>query len=202
MFIPCIIRRIRKDQQYALICTTPLFYVLAPTRFSSSVLSSGSFLDPPKLLEIWIEWVAYRIMCGYMTCVPDCRGSGRIFYFILIGTPCLVRTPRIHHRLHNNLSSAEHYGTDRSSYHPWNLLFRDSLLKLFFHIYTSVFQVFPPLWVFQLNSTFVFHLFQGTKSSVQFIHRNVTVITTYRAQHKVRNPHYAVFFSLLFLRLS
>jgi hypothetical protein len=45
MFIPCIIRRIRKDQQYTLIFTTPLFYVLAPTHFGRRLPSSGSFLD-------------------------------------------------------------------------------------------------------------------------------------------------------------
>jgi uncharacterized membrane protein YbjE (DUF340 family) len=28
MFIPCIIRRSRNNQQYALICTTALFYTL------------------------------------------------------------------------------------------------------------------------------------------------------------------------------
>jgi hypothetical protein len=32
----------RNDQQYTLICTTPLFYKLAPTCFSSSLWSSGS----------------------------------------------------------------------------------------------------------------------------------------------------------------
>jgi hypothetical protein len=58
---------IRKDQQHALICTTPLFYVLAPTCFGSSLPSSGSFLDPPELIEIQIEWVVYHIMCDYVT---------------------------------------------------------------------------------------------------------------------------------------
>jgi hypothetical protein len=48
---------IRKDQKYALICTTPIFYVLAPTCFGSSLPSSGSYLDPSKLLEMQIEWV-------------------------------------------------------------------------------------------------------------------------------------------------
>jgi hypothetical protein len=65
MFVPCVIRR-RNDQQYALICTTPLFYILAHTCFSSSLPSSGSFLDPSELLEIQIEWVVYHIMCGYV----------------------------------------------------------------------------------------------------------------------------------------
>jgi hypothetical protein len=74
MFIPCSSRRIRSDQQYALICKTPLFYVLASTCFGSSLPSSGSFLDPSELLEIQIEWVVYHIMCGYMACVPGCRG--------------------------------------------------------------------------------------------------------------------------------
>jgi hypothetical protein len=74
MFKPFIIRRIRSDQQYTLICTTPLFHVLAPTCFDSSLTSSGSFLDPSELLEIQIEWMLYHTMCGYVACVPDCRG--------------------------------------------------------------------------------------------------------------------------------
>jgi hypothetical protein len=64
----------RKNQQYALICTTPLFYILAPTCFGSSLPSSGSFLDPSELLEIQIEWVVYHIMCGYVSWVLECRG--------------------------------------------------------------------------------------------------------------------------------
>jgi hypothetical protein len=77
MFVPCIIRRSINDQQYALIYSIPLFYILIPTYFGSSLPSSGSFLDPPELLEILIEWVVYHIMCGYVACVPDCRGSLR-----------------------------------------------------------------------------------------------------------------------------
>jgi hypothetical protein len=75
MFVPCTIRRSRNKQQYALICTTTLFYILAPTCFGSSLPSSGSFLDPSGLLEIQIEWVVYHIMCGYVVCVPECRGN-------------------------------------------------------------------------------------------------------------------------------
>jgi hypothetical protein len=59
MFVPCIIRRSRNNQHYAQICTTPLFYILAPTCFGSSLPSSGSFLDSSELLEIQIEWVVY-----------------------------------------------------------------------------------------------------------------------------------------------
>jgi hypothetical protein len=59
MFVPCIIRRSRNNQHYALIFTTPLFYILAPTCFSSSLPSSGSFLDPSELLEMQIEWVVF-----------------------------------------------------------------------------------------------------------------------------------------------
>jgi hypothetical protein len=55
--------------------TTPVSYVLAPTCFGSSLPSSGSLLDPPELLEIQIGRVVYHIMCGYVTCVSDCRGS-------------------------------------------------------------------------------------------------------------------------------
>jgi hypothetical protein len=74
MFVPCIIRRSRNNQHYALICTSPLFYILAPTCFDSSLPSSGSVLDPSVLLEIQTEWVVYHIMCGYEACVPECRG--------------------------------------------------------------------------------------------------------------------------------
>jgi hypothetical protein len=65
----------RNNQQYALIFTTPLFYILAPTRFGSSLPSSVSFLAHSELYEIQIEWVVYHIMCGYVVCVADCRGS-------------------------------------------------------------------------------------------------------------------------------
>jgi hypothetical protein len=47
------------NQQYALICTIPLFYTLALTCFGSSLPSSGSFFDPSELLEIQIEWKVY-----------------------------------------------------------------------------------------------------------------------------------------------
>jgi hypothetical protein len=40
----------RNNQHYALICTTPLFYILAATCFSSSLPSSRSFLDPSELV--------------------------------------------------------------------------------------------------------------------------------------------------------
>jgi hypothetical protein len=56
MFIPCIIRRIRKDQQFALICNTPLFYVLAPTCFGSSLSSSGEILRSFR-----VTWYTNRV---------------------------------------------------------------------------------------------------------------------------------------------
>jgi hypothetical protein len=75
MFINIEEFNIRNNQHYALICTTPLFYILAPTRFGSRLPSSGNLLDPSELIKIQIEWVVYHIMCGYVTCVTDCRGS-------------------------------------------------------------------------------------------------------------------------------
>jgi hypothetical protein len=69
MFIPCTIRCSRNNQQYALICTTPLFSMLAPTCFSSSLPSLRSFLDYSELLEIHIEWVVY------LKCITDKRIS-------------------------------------------------------------------------------------------------------------------------------
>jgi hypothetical protein len=53
--IKYLIASSRNNQHYALICTTPLFYILTPTCFDSSLPSSGSFLDPSELLEIQIE---------------------------------------------------------------------------------------------------------------------------------------------------
>jgi hypothetical protein len=50
---------IRKNQQYSLICTIPLFYVLSHTCFDSSLPSLGNFLDPSELPEIQIGWVVY-----------------------------------------------------------------------------------------------------------------------------------------------
>jgi hypothetical protein len=55
MFVPCIIRRSRHNQHYALNYTTPLFNIQTPTYFGSSLPSSGSFLDPSELLEMQIE---------------------------------------------------------------------------------------------------------------------------------------------------
>jgi hypothetical protein len=72
MFVPCIIRHSRNNQYCALICTTPLFCILAPTCFGSSLPSSWSFLDPSELLKIKIEQVVYHIMCGYVACVREC----------------------------------------------------------------------------------------------------------------------------------
>jgi hypothetical protein len=85
MFVQCVIRRSRNNQRYALIGTNPLFYILAPTRFSSSLPSSGSFIDISELLEIQIEWMVYHIMCGYVACVLDCRGTD--------GTTTIQHTP-------------------------------------------------------------------------------------------------------------
>jgi hypothetical protein len=53
----------------------PLLHSLAPTHFGSSLPSSGSLVDPPELLEIQIGRVVYHTTCGYVNCVPDCRGS-------------------------------------------------------------------------------------------------------------------------------
>jgi hypothetical protein len=72
MFVLCIIRRSRNNQNYALICTTPFFYILAPTCFGGSLPSSGSFLDLSELLEIQIEWVLLKLVTTYQStwCQP------------------------------------------------------------------------------------------------------------------------------------
>jgi hypothetical protein len=59
MFILCIIRRSRSNQHNAQICTTALFYMLAPTRFSSSLPSSGSFWIRLSYVKIQIDMVVY-----------------------------------------------------------------------------------------------------------------------------------------------
>jgi hypothetical protein len=66
------LQRSRNDQQYALTCTTPLLYVLAPTCFCSSL---GSILDPSELVVLQDQWVVYHTIWRYVTRVPDCRGS-------------------------------------------------------------------------------------------------------------------------------
>src|SRR5215475_1328990 len=86
MFVLCIIGRSRNNQHYALIFTPPLFYILAPACFGSSLPSSGSVLDPSELLEIQIEWVVYHIMCGYVAFVPDFRGYVTPLFYILAPT--------------------------------------------------------------------------------------------------------------------
>jgi hypothetical protein len=68
---------VENNQHYARIFTTALFHILAPTCFGNSLPSSGSFLDSSELPEIQIEWVVYHIVCGYVACVPECRGSVR-----------------------------------------------------------------------------------------------------------------------------
>jgi hypothetical protein len=62
MFVPCIIRRSRNNQHYAQICTTALFYILAPTCFGSSFPSSGSFWIRLSYMKIQIDSVVYHIV--------------------------------------------------------------------------------------------------------------------------------------------
>jgi hypothetical protein len=75
MFVLCIIRRSSNNQHYALVCTTPSFYILAPTCLGSSLPSSGSFVSPSELTETQIEWVIYHIMCGSMACVSSTQAA-------------------------------------------------------------------------------------------------------------------------------
>jgi hypothetical protein len=83
MFVLCVVRHSRNNQHYALICSTPLFYILAPTCFGSSLPSSGSFLEPSELHEITIR------MCGYMACLPDCpiQDTGHVTTHYMIYHP-------------------------------------------------------------------------------------------------------------------
>jgi hypothetical protein len=62
MFVACINRRSRNNQHYALICTTALFYILAPTCFGSSLPSSGSFWIRLNYMKRQIDLVVYHIM--------------------------------------------------------------------------------------------------------------------------------------------
>jgi hypothetical protein len=102
MLVPCIIRCSRNNQHYALNCTSPLFYILAPICFGSSLPSSGSFLDPSELLEIQIEWVGYHLICGYVACVLDGslahRSRNHTLYDILGSTT--HRTTTLQHTGH------------------------------------------------------------------------------------------------------
>jgi hypothetical protein len=57
MFAPCVIRRSGNNQHYAQLCTTALFCILAPTCFSSSLPSSGSFWICLSYMKIQIDLV-------------------------------------------------------------------------------------------------------------------------------------------------
>jgi hypothetical protein len=70
MFVSCIIRRSRNDQQYAQICTTALFYILVLTCFGSSLPSSGSFWIRLSYMKIQIGLVVYHTMLDKR---PVCR---------------------------------------------------------------------------------------------------------------------------------
>jgi hypothetical protein len=64
----------RNNQHYAQVCTTALFYILAPTCFDCSLLSSESFWIRLSYMKIQIDLVVYHIMCGYVACVSECHG--------------------------------------------------------------------------------------------------------------------------------
>jgi hypothetical protein len=73
IFIPCIIRRIRRDQQYALIVS--LLYSTYWLLHVSAVAChhQGAY-------QILLSYLKYKsdgrhITRGHMNCVPDCRGS-------------------------------------------------------------------------------------------------------------------------------
>jgi hypothetical protein len=115
MFILCIIRCSRKNQKYALICTTPSFYVLAPMCIGSGLPSSESVLGPSELLEMQIEWVVYHMICGYVTCMPNCCGSIYCVSQLSQLGDATDRTMTIRHTGH----VTTHYVT----YHPFDLHF-------------------------------------------------------------------------------
>jgi hypothetical protein len=62
MFVPCIIRRSINNQRYTQICTTALFYTLAPTYFGSSLPSSGSFWIRLSYMKMQVDLVVNHIM--------------------------------------------------------------------------------------------------------------------------------------------
>jgi hypothetical protein len=57
-----LLRHGRNNQHYAQICTTALYYILAPTCFGSSLLSSGGFWIRLNYMKIQIDLVVYHIM--------------------------------------------------------------------------------------------------------------------------------------------
>jgi hypothetical protein len=61
MFVPCIISRSRNNKHDVQICTTALFFMLAPICFGSSLTSSGSFWIRLSCLKIQIGLVVYHI---------------------------------------------------------------------------------------------------------------------------------------------
>jgi hypothetical protein len=61
--------RSRNNQQNAQICTTDLFYMLAPTCFDSSLPSSGIFWTRLNYVKIQTDMVVYHIMWLSGPCV-------------------------------------------------------------------------------------------------------------------------------------
>jgi hypothetical protein len=81
---------IRRHQTICTNCTTPLYYVLVPTCFGSSLPSSGSLLDPPELLEIQIGWVVSHmcVLCMYVQYYVFivCSIIYCLYYVSIVGT--------------------------------------------------------------------------------------------------------------------
>jgi hypothetical protein len=75
MFVPCIIKRSRKNQYNAQTCTAVLFHMLAPKCFGSSLPSSGSCWIRLSYLKIQIDMVVYHIMWLSGQCVGVSRFS-------------------------------------------------------------------------------------------------------------------------------
>jgi hypothetical protein len=69
MFVPCIVWLSVIDQQYAPSSLTPLFYMQAPTHFSTHVPSSGSFSCPCELPESRNVYVVFHILWVLVACV-------------------------------------------------------------------------------------------------------------------------------------
>jgi hypothetical protein len=84
MFVPCIVRCSRNNQHNAQICTTALFYMLAPTCFGSSLSSSPSFWIRLSYVKIQVDMVVYHIMLVKWTV---CRS---------VVVQCVVLPSRVH----------------------------------------------------------------------------------------------------------
>jgi hypothetical protein len=109
--------RSRNNQHYAQICTTALFYILAPTCFGSSLPSSGNFWIHLSCMKIQIDLVVYHIM---LVMWPVCWS---VAPSVSLPAECICCETRKHNRLNHNTPAHRPLNQRYIIYHQIDLHF-------------------------------------------------------------------------------